>query len=88
MVDVALCHIWRSSGVDDENGKQNCGNTRNSVREGGDVVVVDDDDDDVIIIKQMVMLVQAFAGFLLCYVIGQYPYTPFQLKVFSIEPFS
>lgn len=45
-----------------------------SVRDGGDVVVVVDDDDGegVIIIKQMVMLVQAFAVFLLCYVIGQY----------------
>ena len=46
-----------------------------SVRDGGDVVVVVVDDDDgegVIIIKQMVMLVQAFAGFFLCYVIGQY----------------
>ena len=47
-----------------------------SVRDGGDVVVVvvvdDDDGEGVIIIKQMVMLVQAFAGFFLCYVIGQY----------------
>ena len=47
-----------------------------SVRDGGDVVVVvvvdDDDGEGVIIIKQMVMLVRAFAGFLLCYVIGQY----------------
>ena len=45
-----------------------------SVRDGGVVVVVDDDDDFecVTIIKQIVMLVQAFAGFLLCYVIGQY----------------
>ena len=45
-----------------------------SVRDGGDVIVVVDDDDGegAIIIKQMVMLVQAFAGFLLCYVIGQY----------------
>lgn len=44
-----------------------------SVRDGGVVVVVDDDDDFecVTIIKQIVMLVQAFAGFLLCYVIGQ-----------------
>ena len=62
-----------------------------SVRDGGDVVVVVVDDDDgegVIIIKQMVMLVQAFAGFFLCYVIGQYAWTLFQLKVFSIELFS
>ena len=46
-----------------------------SVRDGGDVVVVvvdDDDDEGAIIIKQMVMLVQAFAGFFLCYVIGQF----------------
>ena len=35
-------------------------------------VVDDDDGEGVIIIKRMVMLVQAFAGFLLCYVIGQY----------------
>lgn len=61
-----------------------------SVRDGGDVIVVVDDDDGegAIIIKQMVMLVQAFAGFLLCYVIGQYALTLFQLKVFSIEFFS
>ena len=41
-----------------------------SVHDGGDVVVVVDDDDGegVIIIKQMVTLVQTFAGFLLCYV--------------------
>ena len=63
-----------------------------SVRDGGDdvvvVVVVDDDDGEgVIIIKQMVMLVQAFAGFFLCYVIGQYAWTLFHLKVFTIEPF-
>ena len=48
-----------------------------SVHDGGDVVVVvvvvdDDDGEGVINIKQMVMLVQAFAGFFLCYVIGQY----------------
>ena len=62
-----------------------------SARDGGDVVVVVVDDDDgegVIIIKLMVMLVKAFAGFLLCYVIGQYALTLFQLKVFSIELFS
>ena len=60
-----------------------------SVRDGGDVVVVvvvvdDDDGEGVIIIKQMVMLVKAFAVLLLCYVIGQYAETLFQLKVFSI----
>ena len=48
-----------------------------SVRDGSDVVVVvvvvdDDDGEGVIIIKQMVMLVKPFAGFFLCYVIGQY----------------
>jgi len=65
MVDVAICHIWRGSG--DVNEKiLKSGLWQYSVRDGGDVVVVDDDDGEgVIIIKQMVMLVQAFAGFLL-----------------------